>query len=138
MSKGFTRRQFFREAALTGSAATVFHTLTGPASGAPISPNERLNIAIIGPGGRGAANLAGVSTENIVALCDVDERRTANAFEKYPRAERFRDFRRMLDKLDSLGDEAGEPNEHRGRELSDERRDIPQVEYRPLGVSCAR
>ena len=100
MSKELTRRRFFRQVALTGSAAALVRTLTAPASGASRSPNDKLNIAIIGPGGRGAANLEGVRTENIVALCDVDERRAASAFEEFPRAKRFRDFRRMLSKLD--------------------------------------
>jgi predicted dehydrogenase len=100
MANRLTRRQFLGQAARTGSAAAVASTLTAPATGAPRSPNDKLNIAIIGPGGRGGANLQGVSTENIVALCDVDERRGAAAFGKFPRAKRYRDFRRMLSELD--------------------------------------
>jgi len=63
------------------------------------SANERLDIAVIGCGGRGAGNLAGVAGENIVALCDVDGKRAAAAFEKFPRAKKYRDFRKMLDRL---------------------------------------
>ncbi|MHC4179601.1 MAG: Gfo/Idh/MocA family oxidoreductase, partial [Planctomycetota bacterium] len=100
MANHLTRREFLRQAALTGSAVAVAGTLTAPAPGAPRSPNDKLNVAIIGPGGRGAANLQGVSSENIVALCDVDERRAAGALEKFPRAKRYRDFRRMLSELD--------------------------------------
>ncbi|HIQ21236.1 MAG TPA: Gfo/Idh/MocA family oxidoreductase, partial [Planctomycetes bacterium] len=62
--------------------------------------NEKLNIAVVGAGGRGAANLANVASENIVALCDVDERRAAKSFEKYPKAKKYYDYRRMLDELD--------------------------------------
>ena len=94
MPNHLTRREFLRQAALTGSAAAVCGTLTAPASGAPRSPNDKLNIAIIGPGGRGAANLQGVSTENIVALCDVDQRRAAGALKEFPRARRYRAYRR--------------------------------------------
>jgi predicted dehydrogenase len=64
------------------------------------SPNETLNIAAIGVGGRGAADVSGVASENIVALCDVDEQRAAKTYEKHPKAKKYRDFRKMLDQLD--------------------------------------
>lgn len=60
--------------------------------------NEKLNIAIIGCGGRGAANLGGVASENIVALCDVDATAVGRAAEKYPKAAKFSDFRQLFDK----------------------------------------
>ena len=60
------------------------------------SPNEKLDLAVIGCGGRGAANLTGVAGENIVALCDVDARQSKPAFEQYPKAKKYRDFRKML------------------------------------------
>ncbi|MCF7668627.1 MAG: Gfo/Idh/MocA family oxidoreductase [Verrucomicrobia bacterium] len=63
------------------------------------SPNEKLNIACIGIGGRGRANLNAVSRENIVALCDVDDKRAGNAFEKYSKAKKYKDFRRMFDEM---------------------------------------
>ncbi len=63
------------------------------------SPNERLNIAGIGVGGRGWENLVACEAENIVALCDVDERWAGRAFERFPAARRFRDFRRMFDQM---------------------------------------
>ena len=63
------------------------------------SPNNRLNLAIVGCGGQGAENLDKVAGENIVALCDVDEKRAADAFQRYPKAKRFRDYRKMLDAL---------------------------------------
>jgi hypothetical protein len=63
------------------------------------SPNEKLNFAAIGSGGQGASNLAAAApTENIVALCDVDDRRAAPTYKRYPDAPRFRDYRKMLDK----------------------------------------
>ncbi len=64
------------------------------------SPNEKLNLACIGVGGRGAANLDAVKGENVVALCDVDQQRAGSVLDQYPRARKFLDFRRMLDELD--------------------------------------
>ena len=43
------------------------------------SPNEKLNIAVIGLGGQGGSNLSAVSNQNIVALCDVDDQRAGSA-----------------------------------------------------------
>ncbi len=67
-----------------------------------MSPNEKLNLGIIGSGGRGGENLNGVQSENIVALCDVDEVNAAGAFKKYPNAKRYQDFRVMLEKEKNL------------------------------------
>src|SRR5262249_4645921 len=58
---------------------------------------DRLNIAMIGVGGRGNANLSGVANENIVALCDVDARAVERQAAKLPKARRFTDFRRVFD-----------------------------------------
>lgn len=62
------------------------------------SPNEKLNIAGIGVGGRGEGDVDGVSSENIIALCDVDESCAAETFKKFPKAKRYQDFRVMLEK----------------------------------------
>jgi predicted dehydrogenase len=59
--------------------------------------NSRLNIAVIGTGGRGAGNLASVSSENIVALCDVSAPALDRAAAKFPKARRTNDFRRLFD-----------------------------------------
>jgi len=65
------------------------------------SPNEKLNVAIIGCGGRGGGNLAeglkcGV---NVVALCDVAEPNLLQAATKAPKAKKFVDFRKLYDEL---------------------------------------
>ncbi|MBI2423658.1 MAG: Gfo/Idh/MocA family oxidoreductase [Candidatus Hydrogenedentes bacterium] len=62
-----------------------------------VSPNARLNIAAVGIGGMGSGNIDRCSTENIVALCDVDSGHAAPVFEKYKSARRFTDFREMFD-----------------------------------------
>ncbi len=84
-----TRRQFVAASAGALAAAPGFLRSQD-------APN-RLNIAIIGCGGRGAANLGAVSGENIVALCDVNARAIADAAAKYPKARRCADFRRLFD-----------------------------------------
>jgi predicted dehydrogenase len=60
-------------------------------------PSSKLNIAFIGVGGRGGANLSGLSGQNFVAFCDVDTQRCAAALKKHPQVKLYRDFRRMLD-----------------------------------------
>jgi predicted dehydrogenase len=62
-------------------------------------PNEKLSIAVIGVGGQGARNLQGVSSQNIVAVCDVDEKRAGKAFEAFAAAGKFTDFRKMFDTM---------------------------------------
>jgi predicted dehydrogenase len=57
-----------------------------------------LNIASIGAGGMARADIKGCSSENIVALCDVDWTRAAESFQDYPKAARYKDFRLMLEK----------------------------------------
>ena len=64
-----------------------------------VSPNSRLNVACVGVGGRGAAAVAAMKDENIVALCDVDDVRGARAVKANPGARQFRDFRRLLDEV---------------------------------------
>src|ERR1700687_918492 len=51
----------------------------------------------LGAAGRGRANRAGVSHENIVALCDVDLQRAGKARSTFPKAMFFEDYRRLLD-----------------------------------------
>ncbi len=90
-----SRRDFMGAAA--ASAALSFvprHVLGGPRN---IPPSEKLNIAGVGIGGRGAGDLDEVGSENIVALCDVDEAYAGRVFKKYPNARKWTDFRRMLD-----------------------------------------
>ena len=62
--------------------------------------NDRLNVASIGVGGKGAGEVRDAAREgcNIVALCDVDETRAARTYVDFPRAKKYRDFRVMLDK----------------------------------------
>jgi predicted dehydrogenase len=65
--------------------------------GAEAPPSERINLAFVGVGGRGGDNLNGLTDQNIVALCDVDDQRAARAGQKCPQAKTYRDFRKLLD-----------------------------------------
>ncbi len=89
-----SRRRFLRRAALTGAAV-----LGAPAFVSCRAPAEKLNVVVIGCGGRGAGNMAEVMGENIVALCDVDEANLQRAAARAPRARKFRDFRKLYDDL---------------------------------------
>ncbi len=97
MNSRFTRRDFLKQSAL--SAAGVCWIRSSARAGA-LSPNEKMNIGVIGVSGRGGEDLAGVSSQNIVALCDVDERSLAAAAQKHPQAKTYHDFRRLIDQND--------------------------------------
>jgi len=98
-----SRRDFLGSTAAAAAAFTIVprHVLGGPGY---TSPNDKLNIACIGIGGKGASDVAKVATENIVALCDVDERRGAETFKLHPKAKKYHDFRKMLDENDKIID----------------------------------
>lgn len=98
---GFSRRYFFYGALLAGAVPA------GGFGSTPVltqlgykSPNEKLNLAAIGAGGRGPIDLdaAAAGFENVVALTDVDFARGVPGFTKWPKAKRYKDFRQMLDK----------------------------------------
>lgn len=93
-----TRRQFIASSTLV-TASIAFGAERAPRR---ISTNEKLNIGIIGAGGRGWDNVQGVKSENIVALCDVDDERAAEAYKAFPNAKRYKDFRQMLEREKSL------------------------------------
>ncbi len=63
-----------------------------------LSPSDKLNIACIGAGGRGYHVARNVSSENIVALCDVDDNRAAKTYDLHPKTKKYHDYRIMLDK----------------------------------------
>ncbi|HPM82927.1 MAG TPA: Gfo/Idh/MocA family oxidoreductase [Candidatus Anammoximicrobium sp.] len=97
MSRRATRREFLHRSALTAAGFWVAGTCAG-AQGR--SPNDKLNIGIVGVASRGAANARSVASENIVALCDVNDDHLAEAAKKYPQAKTYIDWRKMLDQKD--------------------------------------
>ena len=62
------------------------------------SPNEKLNVASIGAGGKARTDIRACLTENIVALSDPDEERAKEIYEQFPTVPKYKDFRKMLDK----------------------------------------
>jgi hypothetical protein len=89
-----SRRAFLRQAAAAGAAVAM-----APAVVSSRAPSEKLNVVIIGSGGRGAANMREMRGENIVALCDVNESNLNQAAKNAPNAKLFRDFRKLYDTL---------------------------------------
>jgi predicted dehydrogenase len=89
-----SRRQFAATSALAAlSAAIVPRRVLGAQA-----PSNKLNIAVVGVGGQGSANLKACEGEAIVALCDVDSAFTAKTVALYPQAKFYKDYRVMLDK----------------------------------------
>jgi hypothetical protein len=95
-----SRRYFFYGSLLTGA---VTRGGFGATPSLPV-PNykaftDKLNVAVVGTGLRGSQIVVGAAaTENIVALCDVDDDRMARSAQIYTKAAKYRDFRQMLDK----------------------------------------
>jgi predicted dehydrogenase len=103
MSSRASRRDFLKASAGLGVGFWIAAGVGADQPARRPGPNERLNIAIIGAGGQGHGNLRAVArTENIVALCDVDDRRAAAAYREFPKATRYQDFRRMLERERSI------------------------------------
>ena len=104
--KQISRRGFLKRSALGGAGGILLggflrHAYGGPnADWRKQSPNEKLNIGCIGTANRAGADIDGVKSENIVALCDVDEHYLETAGKKFPKAEKYRDFRKMLERKD--------------------------------------
>jgi predicted dehydrogenase len=95
-----SRRHFLYGSLLAGAIPrTGFGSMPSLKALGYQSPNEKLNIASIGAGGRPLGVLNGMAGENIVALADVDWNRAAQGFKTYEKAARFKDFRQMLDKM---------------------------------------
>jgi len=100
----FSRRTLLQGAAaiaalpgLPGRAAAQTGSVRTPR---PIPPGEKLNIACVGCGGKGATDVQEVSSENIVALCDVDWSRAKRVAQTYPDVPKFQDYRVMLREMD--------------------------------------
>lgn len=92
-----SRRSFLRHSSLAAAAVTGYFSFPSAAR-AYQSPNEKLNIAIVGCGNKGWHNVEQLTSENIVALCDVDTNYLDHAASVHQKATRHRDFRKMLEK----------------------------------------
>src|SRR4030095_11658676 len=95
-SPRFSRRRF-----LTLSTSIAAGIYVAPAFLRGQSLNSKLNIAMIGVGGKGGDNYNGVKSEELGGICDVDSATVAKAAERSPGAKQFRDYRKMFDELKS-------------------------------------
>jgi len=95
-----TRRRFLYSSALAAGATVLGGCSVGRASGQPA--NNRLNIGVVGVGGKGASDATLCSSENIVAICDVDEVISAPVRRRFPGAKFYRDYRKMLEQEKTL------------------------------------
>jgi predicted dehydrogenase len=100
MRNDVSRRHFFFGTLLAGAVPTGgYGSKPSLKAMGYKSPNEKLNIASIGAGGKAASDIRGcAASENIVALCDVDDKQAAKIYEEFPKPPKYKDFRKMLDK----------------------------------------
>ncbi len=90
------RRQFIQSLAVAGTGLLLPRT---PIFGAD-APGNKLNIALLGTWGRGEAHFSAISSENVVALCDVNEDHLAFGAKKFPGAKTYVDWRKCLEQKD--------------------------------------
>jgi predicted dehydrogenase len=95
-------RRNFIGSSLVASAGFMLVPAHVLGRGGAKAPSEKLNLAGVGIGGQGAHDVNELSSENIVALCDVDTRYAAKTFSKYPKAKAYTDYRKMLEEQKDL------------------------------------
>ena len=95
-----TRRSFLQRSAAAAAAFSIVPgTILGKSHGY-VAPSDKLNIAGVGIGGMGNANLKNMEkTDNIVALCDIDWKYAKPVFDRHPNAKKYWDYRKMLDEM---------------------------------------
>ncbi|HOJ70015.1 MAG TPA: Gfo/Idh/MocA family oxidoreductase, partial [Candidatus Hydrogenedentes bacterium] len=94
-----TRRAFLAAATTTACVAAAAAPNTARVVPRKVSPNEKLNVAGIGVGGKGIHDIMSYKRENVVALCDVDWKRAEEAFYRLPEAKKYKDYRKMFDEM---------------------------------------
>ena len=101
MNKELSRRSFLKvgTAAAVGMAMPEFMSAKSKKKVAPKPLDRKLKILGVGIGGRGAAVLKGLETEEIIGLCDVDWKYADRVFKRYPNAKKYNDYRVMFDEL---------------------------------------
>src|SRR5262245_61563068 len=93
-----SRRQFLSSSAAAAGALALSAYANPAAAQQSKSPNERLRIAAVGTTNRAGADLQELSSQEIVALADVDDNNMAKGSARYPQARKYRDYRVMLEK----------------------------------------
>lgn len=98
MDKLMSRRKFMTNTALATAGLTILPSTVISGLGHK-APGDKLNIAGVGVGGVGFRLMRAMESENIVALCDVDWRYSKECFDYFPKAKKYRDWRKMLDEM---------------------------------------
>lgn len=104
MASDISRRKFLKTGAATVAGLTIVPSTVLGMNFGHVSPSDKLNILGIGVGGRGAGVLKGMSSQNIIGLCDVDWKYSDHVFKDYPKAKKYNDFRKMYDELGKSAD----------------------------------
>jgi predicted dehydrogenase len=89
------RRQFLKTAAAVSAATAALSPTILRAQRKP--PSEKLNVLLIGVWGRGLAHYDALAEENVVALCDINEKRFEGALKRFPKAQTYIDWRKAID-----------------------------------------
>src|SRR6185437_3918283 len=106
MARSINRRDFVKGSAAAGIGFWVAGRgawARGEAPAIVTSPNEKLNVGFIGTAGRAGADLhdtAGTGLVNVVALCDVDDKNLDRAGQEFSKAQKYNDFRKLLEQKD--------------------------------------
>ncbi len=96
--KSISRRRFIGTVGTATAGITILPSTVIGGLG-HVAPSDKLNIAGIGVGGVGSTNIKNCSSQNIVALCDVDWDYASGTFDSYPSAKKYMDFRKMFDEM---------------------------------------
>ncbi len=92
-----SRRRFLQVTAATTAAASAGY-FTSTAVAQSKSPNEKLNLAVVGTANRAGDNIQEIKHENIVALCDIDKTLLDRALREHTQARPYSDYREMIDR----------------------------------------
>jgi hypothetical protein len=92
-----TRRQFLYYSALATAGASALGSLAAPAP-RKLAGSDKLRLACVGGGGKGASDIKCCGTEEIVAICDLDRNLAADSLKAFPKAKFYVDWREMLEK----------------------------------------
>lgn len=100
MASDISRRKFLSTGAKAAIGLTIIPSSVLGRNFGHMAPSDKLNIAAVGIGGMGHANIKAVeTTENIVGLCDVDWKYAKGVFDRFPNAKKYWDFRKMYDEM---------------------------------------
>ena len=95
---GISRREFVNKTAAASAAFTIVPSFAVSGLG-HVAPSDKLNIVGVGVGGMGLRNLRNLKSENIVGLCDVDWKYAKGAFDEFPKAKKYWDWRKMYEEM---------------------------------------